>query len=552
MGTIGLCSWRARKLRRLRDVERQLRKERGEDDGDVDEATKKPKQGKKRKTTGKSTALRKVTARWRRKSRQKAALEGQEPQTTIPLPSDESTNPPEPRVADASPSPGQEAQGTSPERERDTTDDVSTRPRSPSVHHPSNTRPPSTFIQDSRPPSPTRNRPIHPNEDTEEPRVPASVLPSSEPPTYLATTSRRPTAVLGRSEKAPIRGREEEYDDRDIAAYRTRRSTALDPLPDSNVPHTPSPDPIPEPQREREEDDESAPPFVVLESTSGTSRVAAGTRRAAHVATDDKMVLERLRNMADEPARVEATIGVHPEVGDERVRSAVVPTWRDVDEWEAQQQIRDIGDDDVDDDHEGVGASRSAEIGPLPPPPSLTLSSPAALGDVERDYPLGSVWSAMALPLPPSSESGNRPSAPPDDDSNTSRVLLVPSAPPEMEEQAAVPSAPVWGEEDQEQPQASAPPLSSNPSTPARSDLHISPIEIPRDDLAVPRSDAILSRAAERDSMSLRQPPGEEREDSDGSESINSSSDGNGPRNGRWNEMRTSGREGRGLPKYEP
>lgn len=332
MITIGLFQWRARKTRRLLDVERSLQKAKADQDSD-EPSLKSPKKGirskrvRKVKNTiivwGKSTALaRGLGGRITRRSR--AISSQQQPEPAVLSPRASLTIP---------------------------------------VHH-SPVHTPSTISPSPSPPQTPRRQST------------SSLAPTFSPPAYLIA----PQPSSSRYEKSPIRGREDEYDDEELEAWRRRR------------------------RRRRSIDDEPEvdnPPSVSERESS----------RRAHVATDEKSTLERLRRLADQPS-------IDPSV----VSEGSAPTWKQVDEWHTEQQL-------------DMTIPSEPPHPPSTPPTLLTqLPTPTPALALDLDLGLGSNWSEMAPPIEEGTQQdGLVPSAPPLESEDLDVNALppgIPSAPP--------------------------------------------------------------------------------------------------------------------------
>lgn len=505
----------------MRDLEHLTQKEKGElgsDDETIDsrggnevkgdaKSSKKTKKG--RFSSARSSALRKVndrlTSRLRKKYRSKAS--------TVEIsstPADNTSREPDSSNPDQEPA---SVEQTSNENFGDS--DRAARQSLTII-------PTSDLAVDEPPRSPTRlsssrSTPrTRPHDSTNPDTRPDVPLPTSSPPAY-------PIMDLSHSndrqpEKAPIRGLEPEYDERDLAAYRSRISRRPSHHSERTAELTLDAE-IPE----------VVPPFDTPR-IAGSSRIAAGATRQAHVATDDKHVLERLRTMADEPS-LPPTVGTSATALDPSSQAAVVPEWTELDEWETQRQLeRHLTVDNTREVDTSVNADRHRRQGDSIlslPPPLFTYATSAMVADPSSNYTLGPLWSGMTgaspslSPLPDQASSCRTPSAPPLDLPPT----LVPSAPPQLDEESIPSAPPAW---DDEESQASAPPLAS-PTRPNDNDDNV--------------QHELLQ------TQGTTTPMEESNNDSDGAESILS----HGDRNSRWSpSLRTSTREGRGLPRYEP
>ena len=381
--------------------------------------------------------------------------------------------------------------------------------------------------------------------------------PPNSPPAYpagndeddhtrrMTTTSadvRMPDDRGGRPEKAPLRGLEAEYDDRDIAAY-TSLAPPSQPPPirrpsRTRVRFTDEPargepivdDVTPPPDNEEVPSFEALPPLHVGEASSSivSSRAAAGATRRAHVATDDKGLLERLRGLADEPALPGGSS--HPPEGipgtGDAPAAPLAPSFDELDDWHAERQLELVGADST--THTSSSSRETTTAFPALPPPILT-STVAGQMDAP-DYALGTVWNGMGV-LPPSastSTSARVPSAPPLDIS-----ALLPSAPPPLEDAdqvasaPAVPSAPpAWDDEDDEEAE----------------DVH-SAITTEHSTRDQPESS---SRGAQQQAAVASTDS-----DLDGAESVIGTPPGDDIP--RWSDtFQTRAQERAGLPRYEP
>ncbi|KAG8807819.1 hypothetical protein FRC17_004254, partial [Serendipita sp. 399] len=427
--TIGLCRWRSKKLRRLRDLEQLERKakygedpdESGSSQNDSDspnEKTPSKNQKPRRITSGKSSAIRRsLAARLRRKNKSRLPVE--EPQhvdTDIP----DATHA-VPSEVPALASPDCERRSSA----RSQTDEPAVPPissRSTSRSRPSSSR----HSVSSRPD--TQETPITPDD-------PNSNL--ALPPAY--PTTRSATHVI-QQEKRPIQGREDEYDPRDLTGYVRSPNPAIRMSASQTL----------QVVVQSEEDDTletPQPPVPPFEGSgiAATSQVAAGATRQAHVATDDKRVLERMRSMAGAPT-------IHPSasnavlIANQAEHTARAPTWDDLDEWHTEQQAEQHGTfperQSASDLPARVGPSASTGLS-LPPPPTLP-SSPIMLTDVS-ELRLGHIWTAIDRERP-SEMTASAPDVFP--------VLPVPSAPlldDEHPVEAEASAPPAWDEEDDDQ-----------------------------------------------------------------------------------------------------
>ncbi|CAG7854187.1 SubName: Full=Uncharacterized protein {ECO:0000313/EMBL:CCA70409.1} [Serendipita indica DSM 11827] len=395
MTTIGLCRWRKAHLRKLRDVEQLERQQKGlevstDEEGSDSEEQSKEKSGRKTplrkryKAFGKSTAIRRVNdrfvARLRRKHHRSQAAENTSNDAPAPDSSQTSVRSPSPRRADLS------------AQSRISLDDGPrpTSPATPTVSH---------ALENTPLPHSPSNEPAEPPAVREDRAFTTS---DNQPPAYPSSST--PTSAR-RQEKAPIRGREGDYDERDLTGYvRSFDGVTLA---------------MPAEAPEVSTSTEAAPSFE--SSLIGSSRIAAGAIRQAHVATDDKVALERLRTMADAPVSSSPA-----------PNRPMVPAWREMDEWHAEQQLESLPAT------EPTNASPPLSDLPLPPPPSTTVVP-------SNGYEIGHFWSYMGDP-PSSSRAG--PSAPPTDTNDERIPSLMPSAPPALAEEegdgGVGPSAPVW------------------------------------------------------------------------------------------------------------
>jgi hypothetical protein len=574
LATIGLCRWRTRRLRRLRDLERLEKQKKGEDGSDTEtlyssslsessghhdgDSASKEKRGKAgsdknanhkgSKSSGKSNAFRKanerIIARLRRRYRSKAAATDAPSEAGNPV-TENNTNTPALAIT---------SEETSENASRIT---VQSPTRLENVRHedasPINPNqavdeaPPSTTTAEASSPSSSHRRLREPSEPSTP--IPPNELRLGEPPP-VPTTS--PPAYLGspsisrRNEKRPLRGLENDYDDRDMATYRanhvvrtqssqrrTRREiTSNSSLQDSMLSIETEPhysDTIP---------DEPLPPI------DATIRVAAGATRQAHLATDDKATLERMRALADEPSYSHSS--GHPRYSHSQPSSAsqeadqltaLAPTWGEMEQWHMDQQIQEHAQsEDVEDVLSRSAAGPSKNTIPnlgfraqpstvvtlfpaLPPPPTLSfISQSTSEGEVSLTHTLGHVWNQL--------QSRSSPSAPEPEPSHRNMPsnpdALLPSAPPCLDDEEIVPSAPpIWDDEDDEA-EASGEERLPNASVPSTSAAHSS--------FTQERSNPLISNRRQ-----------------DGS-----SSEEEGP-NSQWPaDLRTTRREGAGLPKYEP
>ncbi|KAG8858866.1 hypothetical protein FRB91_009110 [Serendipita sp. 411] len=426
--TIGLCRWRNRKLRRLRDLERLERKAKyGEDlddsgssQGDSESSNEKTAEAasKRQKTrriiSGKSSAIRRsLAARFRRKNKSRPPLEESKDvdedvtDTTRAVPSDTPS-------AAAPLSDEQISSARSQTDEPVITPTISrstSRNRPPSSRRSISAQPESQNSTNTTPPDP-------PNPDL------------TLPPAYIMT--RRSTHATQEG-KLPLPGHEEDYDPRDLTGYVRSPNPAIR----STVNQTLSATVPVEDDVTAEDTQPPAPPFEGS-AMATTSRVAAGATRQAHVATDDKRVLERMRNMAGAPT-LPPSVSTTVLSSTQAEHIARAPTWDDIDDWHTEQQAEQHGvSGNV---AEGQSASDIStlmgpplSVGLSLPPPSTLPSSPRLYGDV-TDLRLGQVWTRV--------------------DGETARELTA-SAPEGIPELPSAPSAPFMEMEDAIE--ASAPP----------------------------------------------------------------------------------------------
>lgn len=489
LGTIGLCRWRARKLRKLRDLERM---EKEADEESTTSSINEKELKKRKKTTASSSAIRKRFTRFRRR-RKRNATSGELEKTSdeedddVNRPGDGGHREDSSSVARSSITSTVMDDGA--DNTTQTPDEVPTNPQI--ATHPEELPPP--------PPSPL-----------------------ALPPAYPAGTSRgmgtRPNAaaeVAGQPEKAPVRGLEAEYDERDIALYTpsaTRRPSR------TRVRF------IDEPTSDRPEvelQDEDVPRFESLSepgSSLGPSRVAAGATRRAHVATDDKGLLERLRGLADEPTLATPSAPSAPP-GDD-LAAPLAPSFDELDEWDAARQLALV------DAHAEPTSEATEEVTPLTTSngfPALPPMPTSVIGSTDvTSYGLGAVWTGL------NSTTSRIPSAPPMDAPG-----LTPSAPPPAEDVVAVPSAPpAWDDDDDDE-------------------IEEAPASNEQDE----RPRAVLSSTSSPLGSSDSSDPsaGESTQstDADGSDSpLGTVPEGGIP---RWSDtFRTRAQERTGLPRYEP
>lgn len=583
LATIGLCRWRTRKLRRLKDLEQLERKRKGEEDSDTEtmdstsvsedssfqgKKSAREKRGKAgelekegphkgSKSTGKSNAFRKandrIIARLRRRYRSKAAATDHPPEAGNPV-TENNTNTPALAITIEETSENAPSTPVHSPNPLNNTRHEDTSPRSPNL------------ALDEAPPSTTDStetssllsaqqqlhdqlRPSTPTTSNERQHGESSV-PTTSPPAYLGA----PFSMTSRNEKTPLRGLEDDYDERDLASFRAShgvRARSSQRRSRRNAASSSIQDPIHSVEIESHYSDTI--PDEPLPPIDAAIRVAAGATRQAHLATDDKAVLERLRNLADEPLYVH--LPGHSQRSPSQPASssqdadqpvARAPEWNEMDRWHMEQQIQEHAQsEDLEEVQSSVHAgSSSKNILPnlglrgqpsssitlfpaLPPPPTLSFISQSMIpdGEVSSTHTLGQVWNQLqsgsslsASELEPQHMSV--PSAP------DSMSMLLPSAPPCLEDEEAAPSAPpIWDDAEDEEAGPSGEERSSIPSIPS-----IPSTSAAHSSFAHGRSDT---------SISDRGPDGSSSEE-EGS-------------NSQWPaSLRTTRREGAGLPKYEP
>jgi hypothetical protein len=324
---------------------------------------------------------------------------------------------------------------------------------------------------------------------------------TSNPPAYLG---------MGRSwtsrhtEKAPLRGLEAEYDERDLERWRASRLVA------GSTSSSLRPRSIARSAVELELGVQPPP------SPSRAHRV--------HIATDDKAVLAQLHSLADQPDAPLPPAEAFPISG-----APTVPAFGVVDDWYTETQLEQVSSLDQPSSPTLPAPALSQFTLPPPPEPYLLSRHHDSLmhdtsyhdtQDMNEAYTFRRVWgdttSSVGLSAPPIEMEEDGSNRRVDRDENLEG--LVPSAPPLPDDpisSAHIPSAPAhWDEENESHeppPRGSAPPLEAS-------------------------SDSSLS--------------GEQSEST--SDSPRGGSNAHPDVRVQWVQQRQVEMEGVGLPKYEP
>lgn len=568
--TTGLCRWRSKKARRLRDLER-LEQEQKSDSGSETSSVVNEKRGKNtrkkiRNSTGRSTGFKRIndrlTARMRRKRRAKnnPARHGDDIQDNP----DQTANI---RDLDVAASHREALDTPRPSLEGSIQDLQPQDPSAPlddSARHSisGNIDRPLTPEHESRTLDPTPTTLIRPPSSSQHGETTG---PTALPPAYRSSS-----IVRVHSGKAPIRGFEDDYDERSLTGYRRSANAAL-PLHAQSTSHAPHIS-IDQLLATAEE----VPPFEQSQGTEDYSvQIANGATRRAHVATDDKAVLERMRRLANEPSVYSThppgpsspTNSVPPSPNRISSENALVPTWCDLDEFDAEQQIEAY--QQVSPIHDVQPASsvtglvapqennsdtfatasnvrRLATALVMPPPASPSAFISATLQGGEG-YGLGHVWTGLGDSTSggPSCGAGDHslPHAPPNmPDEPGFESGLLPSAPPLENLSLELPSAPPeWDEDIDDVNTAQHSPSSGTPAP--------CPVDTEATSNLTQASEDVNTNADTHDHPTNQDSePNQAGEHSEHGDTSDSSSD-----TARWSlTLRTRAEEGAGLPRYEP
>jgi hypothetical protein len=465
--------------------------------------------------------------------------------------------------------------------------------------------------------------------------IPPPLSPNAEPPAYPTTSGnlqvRTGNAVEDHRsspipEKAPIPGLEAEYDDRDLASYVGTTTTTSSGLFNSRLstsgtrlsvrtsaPPTRRPSRVRfvdeaeehqqrvdgggNGQEEQDETEEQVPSFEAFDSLPGSSslagavRVAAGATRRAHIATDDKGILERMRELSDEPSMghvpsepqpppppppsVLLSDVDQPRDGDIIVRpppppgtlAAVAPSFTEIDQWELERQMALTNGAPVSTSNlESPSTTASTSVTTSPSSyhraanpsngfPALPLPVSSMSGSADVGYGLGTVWSGLNVAAPSGSSTSrsgkarvpsappldvpsSRPSAPPPMLDEPSGIELA-SAPPAWDDEEEVDGGSIALEGSTSQGRAIDTLPEASEATTSNTRQPESPMVLP-----IPHADVDIDADTDADGNGS---------DADGAESVISTPPDIEDVNSRWSAtFRTRASEGAGLPRYEP